>query len=734
MSQLSQLYEFSTGIHIEIRPSEPNGWISRGFTGQYINNTIDEIPYHVERAIANKLFSISEGSILDEPAIIGLVISGNNAHPDYSVIAIISQGKDNTGQPLSVTRWFLTEGEDKLPHIIWCLEKYKESAGKYPIFNPNETGILTQYWHICNPNLNFNISQDLQNWLNNCQNLPILIPPSYVTLENLHILTANKVNLNYYEIAWAYHAEALENTEHFVIIQGLNESLHKNKISEIETAQNKHIPTVGYSETDQNHIQLAIKNCCQNTQLPIHDVNTIARYMGVILDEDWYDLFAGIKEDIEYYISDEYMTRFFTFRAILIPETLFEFLEWINREDHQYLIPLSISFQQDFAQIFINNNPSKKQFLEEKLTKGIQNLRPKLLNLDHLLGLWKTHSTEPLILNYNQEPVVSLPEGNQTFLTQLLKFFTPGGSTYKVKIENKPNNQLIKISLIGIGAISLIGISAGLVYMIYNVFSGPKNPPPPPPPPPDKTKNIRLGLKNISNLVNTLYQENSQEITEIGGKSKIIDLLIPIICLQKQCLNKNDIISNINSQTLNETATLGEKTPNYQQNRNTLVKTVSEYQQQKIKSSNGIVDEKTINLLKKDLLGKIREQRRGKLLKTEIDLILKSGQWETTKDNLNKLVTEIRKNKSKSEFEIRTAIVKILAENSPGLRNYTGVITESKTLPKEKKAQQEYLWINGISSFQYNQVKPRPTGNYGIITSQKDPTYIKLKEVVLQRN
>ena len=49
------IHEFSTGINVE---KLPNGsWRSRGYkVGEYMNSTLSQTPYVVERAIANNLF------------------------------------------------------------------------------------------------------------------------------------------------------------------------------------------------------------------------------------------------------------------------------------------------------------------------------------------------------------------------------------------------------------------------------------------------------------------------------------------------------------------------------------------------------------------------------------------------------------------------------------------------------------------------------------------------------
>lgn len=104
-----KIHEFSTGIRPE-RTAE-GGWVSRGFTGQYMNITLASVPPAVERSIANREFAVTEGASSDRPAIIGRVVgSGEDA---WSVVAVVTRGRDEIGRSLSVYRYFLSQGIKK---------------------------------------------------------------------------------------------------------------------------------------------------------------------------------------------------------------------------------------------------------------------------------------------------------------------------------------------------------------------------------------------------------------------------------------------------------------------------------------------------------------------------------------------------------------------------------------------------------------------------------------------
>lgn len=93
-----KIHEFSTGIRAE--EIADGVWRSLGFTGQYMNMTLERIPEAVERSIANREFAVTEGASTEQPAIIGRVVgTGKDA---WSVIAVVTRGRDEKGRSVSV--------------------------------------------------------------------------------------------------------------------------------------------------------------------------------------------------------------------------------------------------------------------------------------------------------------------------------------------------------------------------------------------------------------------------------------------------------------------------------------------------------------------------------------------------------------------------------------------------------------------------------------------------------
>ncbi|MCH4905845.1 hypothetical protein GSN00_16095, partial [Cylindrospermopsis raciborskii CHAB3438] len=87
------------------------------------------IPKVVERSIANEEFALAEGSSTEKPAIIARILgSGNDI---WSVIAVVTRGRDEVGRSAAFHRYFLCQGDHKLRVILAWWEQNNR-----PTFNP----------------------------------------------------------------------------------------------------------------------------------------------------------------------------------------------------------------------------------------------------------------------------------------------------------------------------------------------------------------------------------------------------------------------------------------------------------------------------------------------------------------------------------------------------------------------------------------------------------------------
>lgn len=377
-----QIHEFSTGIRPE--RTADGGWVSLGFTGQYMNATINPVPHAIQRSIANKEFAVAEGASSDEPAIIGRVVSGEDS--DWSVVAVVTKGRDEKGRSASLYRYFFCEGDkgvSNLWRIISWIEDYQRSHnGDMPVFNPFDTRDLEQ------PNLyttstppQFNLLPETEaSLLSN--SAPILIPPeAQYTLQEVNRL-ANKKAIaddNQQPIAWAYKVKALEQPRRFQIIQAASD-----KAYELLQKVKATTPQVVAPLIDEQAFKAAIKGLINSSRVKLEYVQAIAEPLGndQIPESYWKEIFdsQGANNALKQGIYSPQMVRLLTLRAIVIPQTLPEYLDWLekgNKQNENYTV--SAEFQ---AQIrnFLNQISHVATNIEFNITQGIRLLLPRLLD------------------------------------------------------------------------------------------------------------------------------------------------------------------------------------------------------------------------------------------------------------------------------------------------------------------------------------------------------------------
>ncbi len=193
-----QIHEFSTGILVD-STGTAGEWKSLGFSGEYMNSTLAKIPTPVQLAIRHREFALAEGASSQNPAIIGREVEYNGEA--WSVIAVVTRGMDERGRGTSLYRYFLCEGLDKLPDLLyWYMRNGK------PTFNPSDyrqVGYPTEY-DDTETQFNDYIPDDLENLLQ--QKTPTIIPqkqPPYTALIIHKIASKTASARNDELISWA---------------------------------------------------------------------------------------------------------------------------------------------------------------------------------------------------------------------------------------------------------------------------------------------------------------------------------------------------------------------------------------------------------------------------------------------------------------------------------------------------------------------------------------------------
>ena len=162
MPKILEIHEFSTGIVVETNPD--GSWFSRGFTGRYMNQTIEPIPPAIQEAIGNREFAIAEGASSDTPALIGREVGDDGEN--WSVVAVVTKGRDES-RSFSAYRYFCTQGKGNLGKILRFLANQDL---KFDPFDRQEMG---------EPHL-INDSPEMTIPLNNFQDLLSDSPPIVV--------------------------------------------------------------------------------------------------------------------------------------------------------------------------------------------------------------------------------------------------------------------------------------------------------------------------------------------------------------------------------------------------------------------------------------------------------------------------------------------------------------------------------------------------------------------------
>jgi hypothetical protein len=327
-----EIHEFSTGIHFQERA---NSWVSLGFTGQYMNATINPIPTVVERSIANQEFALTEGSSTEKPAIIGRVVgSGDDI---WSVMAVVTRGQDEVGRSAAFYRYFLCKGNHE---NLWRIIAWWESKNS-PTFNPLDTKTVGQPNKLLEENVRTWNDSDPEWRKLSSDTSPLLKPreheeifrKSYILLNQINALAidkSDKSNKNSLPIAWAFNVEALEKPERFQVIQPASPKAYEGLKRAIANAAQ----VVSSINVDEAALKSAIRSLMNSSTIKPEAVEEIVKGLENknVTPEYWESLFnaQGADKAIKQKIYSPQMVRLITLRAMVIPKTLPEFLEWLN--------------------------------------------------------------------------------------------------------------------------------------------------------------------------------------------------------------------------------------------------------------------------------------------------------------------------------------------------------------------------------------------------------------------
>lgn len=328
--QLVEIHEFSTGIKVQTLGG--GSWVSCGFTGRYMNQTIANIPEEVERSIANREFAVSEGAYTDEPAIIARVVPQVNGSW-WGVVAVVSRGQDEKSRSASFYRYFLCS--ESITHILHWMTAQKNATGSWPQFDPLEQDVeAMREVDSFVPVSQAAISQKIGHM--HGRKTPYIWPAkrecSPIALHEMAKMKVQTV-LPLQPIAWAFKVGALEKPSSFTIIYPVSTSAQ----TIIQRAISTFAPIVRTTNTfDESKLLGAVKSLMTHSNARSNAVETVlkASAESSITDDVWLELFKGrgstaaLRNGV--FSASSEMIRLLALRAIVVPSTLPDFLEWMN--------------------------------------------------------------------------------------------------------------------------------------------------------------------------------------------------------------------------------------------------------------------------------------------------------------------------------------------------------------------------------------------------------------------
>ena len=383
MENKIDIHEFSTGIEVK---GTPKAWESGGFTGEYMNRTLDKIPQAVLDSIANREFALAEGVVRAEPAIVGRIV--RRGKESWSVVAVVTRGRDDFGRGVSLYRYFLCQGDAGIETILRWMNKpllwVFDPFGQRAIGQPHQA-------YPSHMEVKLNKFQEMLN-----QSPPMIFPAAESCTPLLLNEITRKLRRPNGDRSWAYKVAMLERPEYFQVIYPadakaetvIKEVLDRRQNSSVmisgESGIKTAIKAVMNNRVKRGHIE-NLENALGNSQL---DEN----YWKSVLDKE--GAYQALRENI---YGDRYV-RLLTLTAMLVPQFLPIFLAWLSdSKEWEIHYGTSLKLQESMLQEapkFTENFPRLSEYLKWGICYTIDDLvdEPKILKQSQSLltesGFW----------------------------------------------------------------------------------------------------------------------------------------------------------------------------------------------------------------------------------------------------------------------------------------------------------------------------------------------------------
>jgi hypothetical protein len=434
-SKMLTIHEFSTSI--QVKYTSDGNWLSEGFTGgqHYMNATLDPIPQPVTQAINDELFTIAEGTSKGEPALIGREIEKDGRYWSMIAVGMTFSDVEDKGRTPRLYRYFLSEGTNRLTAMLnWMLNSKKEY-----VFNPLDYQKPGEPYQVephqvevdkHSPSLDKkdNFTEFLK------EPAPIIFPSHWKTSPlTLNNLAERKSQENGYPAAWAYRAGGLGKPSSFQVIYPA--SVEAEQVIKKGLASS---PNTLMVIDNEKGIKTAIQQISRNRKVDREKLLILKEALQNLQVTDWQKLFdsEGAKKANQQGIYSTQMVRLFALQAVILPATLPQYLEWLEKPNktvnNVFVNNVFVEFQNQLRKFLVKNNPeSDFQPLNKKVVQGVRLLIFSIVKQQNLFnsavsllksqnGLWghfyhysvnseieQYLTTAPLLIN-NVQPDPSL--------------------------------------------------------------------------------------------------------------------------------------------------------------------------------------------------------------------------------------------------------------------------------------------------------------------------------------
>ncbi|MCL2930293.1 MAG: hypothetical protein MGG37_20775 [Trichodesmium sp. MAG_R01] len=427
MENKIDIHEFSTGIEVK---GTATAWESGGFTGEYMNRTLDKIPQAVLDSIANREFALAEGVVRAEPAIVGRVV--RRGKESWSVVAVVTRGRDDFGRGVSLYRYFLCQGDTGIETILRWMDKPLSW-----VFNPFDKRAIGEP-HQADPiyrKINLNNFQEMLD-----QSPPMIFPAAESCTPLLLNEITRKLRRPNGDRSWAYKVAMLERPEYFQVIHPADAKAEMVIREVLDRRQNSSVMISG-----ESGIKTAIK-AVMNGRVKRGHIESLENALGNQgLDNNYWKSVLekeGASQAVTENIYGDRYVRLLTLKAMLVPQFLPEFLAWLaHSKEWEIHYGTSLKLQQSMLQEapkFTEHFPLLSEYLKWGICYTIDDLvdEPKIFKESELLltsesGLWK--EVYPSVSKELEKVLILMDEKGQNW--QYLKTRYPQWSNLLEKIN-----------------------------------------------------------------------------------------------------------------------------------------------------------------------------------------------------------------------------------------------------------------------------------------------------------